>query len=180
MSTEKKDKDNPNDPSKFQPVTDKAKAEAIEWAIRPQNKQDMRTFSSVGGGSPYLLSAVTSIYNYIKQLLEAEIKPYCSIHKEFHSEKEFKPDCKFTGQLSFELDLQKEDMEMKGFIDELLLLSPAVKGRRAETIIDMVKNMNRPSFNPMGMISGMMGGNTESPDDLIEEVPAINGPGPGE
>ncbi len=147
MSSERK-KDNPD---KYQPITDRAKAAVMEFGIHPKDRQDRRIFSRIGPNAPYPMAAVGPVYDYIENLLSAEITE----------------DPK-TGELIFTPPKEKTNSFTEKIITDLLLLSPAVNGRRVELAYDMVKNMNRPSNNFM---AGLMGLGDRDEEVITEEVP---------
>ena len=150
-------------PQNYSPQLDAAKSEAMRWLHEPKTRQDIRTFSHVGSGAPYVFSAFVRIMNYMKQLCEATLIIQCVKHGVFHTEDETTDDCLLSGFIDFELDDKLEDELAKAFVDDILLLSPASNGKRAIGILDMLKNMNRPSMpNLMGML-GNQSDETDSP-----------------
>jgi hypothetical protein len=140
-----------HDPTPSSPVIDEAKAKAITWLRRPDNDDEKMVFSDVGAGVPFIMSSLTQIYDYVEQLLTAKINE--------------------ENPRLFKLDPNVKNSQMRALFSDLLLLSPAQQGKRALLISDMIKNMNRPQFNPMAMLAGL-GQNRESDEELIEEVPA--------
>lgn len=170
-------------PEQYQPVTDRAKAKIMEWASRPTTEQDIMTFSTINPTAVYIFSAIQAINNYKKQLLEPILSQYCNTHKETHKESDLelviekeiyftyeKMKCDLSGPIIFEMDTTLRDEPTKELVLKMLLLAVSAHAR-ADKFIDMIKNMNRPSMNPMAMLGGL-GGNRESDEELIEEVPA--------
>ncbi len=155
----------------YSPEIDKAKAQGIEWLYNPKDRKAIRTFTHINPGGPYVFSAYVEEMNYMKQLCEAPMLVQCQTHQTFHKvteqEDETSKECKLTGLIDFEINHELEDEVAKNFADNILLLSPAANGKRALTVADMIKNMNRPSFNPMGMLGGMLNG---KPEDAPEET----------
>jgi len=152
----------------FSPELDKAKSEAMSWLWNPKNRQDIRTFTHINPGGPYVFSAFVRISNYMKQLTDAELSFQCMSHGCFHKEQEInnqETKCQLTGFIDFELDDKIEDELAKAFVDDILLLSPASNGKRAIGVLDMLKNMSRPSMNPLGMLGNMLNGTEKEVDD---------------
>lgn len=157
-------------PDQYQPVTDRAKAKAILWATEPQDEQAIRTFSNIAPILVYVFSAVQAIYNYKKQLMDSDLIINGLSEKEF--EKKY-PDGLPLGQqpkITFNLNKELIDNQTKALITEMLLLAPA-STPRANLIIDMIKNMNRPAFNPMAMLGGMFGNKSETPVEDEDDYP---------
>lgn len=140
-----------DNPDKYQPITDRAKAAVMEFGIHPKNPQDKRIFSHIGASAAYPMAAVGPIYDYIENLLSAQIT-----------------EDEDTEELIFTPPKEKKNSFTERIIDDLLLLSPAVNGRRVELAYDMVKNMNRPSNNFM---AGLMGLGDRNEEVITEEVP---------
>lgn len=152
MTQEKTSKDKKEDSDKHQPITDRARAAIMEFGIHPKNRQDRRIFTHINSKAPFPLSMITPYYDFLEQLIDIE---------------SIKEDEK--GEIYFEPNPAKHNDIIPEIIEEILLLGTAVNGKRVEMAYDMVKNMNRPAFNPMAALSGMLGNKTD--ETITEEVP---------
>ena len=153
----------------FHPLVDKAKAEMIKWAHRPKTKQDIRTFASISDRLVFLFASVQSINDYQKQILESPLIINGMPLNVFEEMIKKDPSLDVVESVSIDLDKKLKDEAMESLIEEMLLLSVAADNR-AGKLIEMAKQMNRPSFNPMAMLGGLMANSNESQEDLIEEV----------
>jgi len=155
---------NPNqdtNPDKYQPITDRAKAKAIEFLYHPKTEQGERVFANIAPQLAHLIPAVESIYDYIDQLLEAPLTINEYEEKEYEKLPEELKQLIKAPNLGFKLDNTLRNVEIRSYTQGLLLLSVAQKGQRASEIADMIKNMNRPAFNPMAMLGGAFGNKSE-------------------
>lgn len=159
-----------NSPGSYSPEFDKAKSSALEWTVQPKNRNDIRTFSHINPVAPYIFSAYIEIMTYRKQLNESPLVYECSACESFHLEENIQENCLLTGEIDTDLDLTIEDKQAKSFVEDILLLSPAVNGKRAINIIDMLKNMNRPS-NGLGNLMGMLGQDQSDEQDALPMDP---------
>ncbi|HEC37559.1 hypothetical protein LCGC14_1068360 [marine sediment metagenome] len=148
-------------PEKYQPVTDKAKAKAINFLINPENEQDRRVFANIAPQLAHLIPAIESIYDYIDQLLEAPLTINNYEEKEYEKLSDEEKNKISAPNIGFNLDNTLRNKEIRSYTEGILLLSVAQKGKRAEEVAEMIKNMNRPPFNPMAMMGGMFGNKSE-------------------
>ncbi len=145
------------DSDKYQPVTDRATAEVMKFAIKPDNRQDRRVFSHISNQAPFLLSVISPMYDFLESIWEAKL--------EEDSE---------TGEIIFTINNEARNKFIPQILEDLLLLGPAVSGRRVEMLVDMIKNKNRPGFNPMAMLGGGFGNKSET--DIMESDDGNNYP----
>lgn len=140
------------DKSDLHPILDQAKADTMRWATKPNNEMERRTFSRIHVETPFTLAVFLSQMDFIHQLLNSPIEN--------------------TENLN---DLNVDKTLVSDFAHDfasiLLESSVAVNGQRAKLMVEMVKDMNRPS-NWMGGLGSLISGqNQELEETDIEEVP---------
>lgn len=156
MSTDDKN------PSNQSPELDKAKSEAIIWTIRPKDDQDIKTFSHIQPGSAFILASITQIHDYIEQLLESKMTFECSKCNEYHEETAVEETCELTSKIGYIIDKTVTNSQIKELVDDILLTSVSQGGKRALAIIEMLKNMSRPSG--LGGLMSMFRGQSDEED----------------
>lgn len=157
-------------PEKYQPITDRKTANAIRWLHEPETEQDIRTGANIPPDLGHLIPAVEIVFDYIEQLTESPLTINDMDETEYLELSEEEKSKIKSPNIGFKIDKTLKNVKIRSYTNDILLLSYAKHGDRAEKISDMIKNKNRPQFNPMGMLAGLAG------DRSDEEAAVITSP----
>lgn len=142
-----------------QPVTDRAKADALNWAREPRNSQGKRTFAHINGMAAWGIAVFLETMDFVERLLDAEIDPEEMVEA-------------LKNPRIYKMNDKIESPEIHNMVENLLDLSVAVGGKRAEEILKVIKDMARPEHSFLGQIGNLLGDKeeTEVEEDYPEEI----------
>lgn len=135
---------------------DKARAETLLWAIDPTTEIEKHSSAHLNPTQPFAFSIFREIMNARARWAT------CTFDKD--KGENFNPKKHYT------ITDTAECQSGKKIIDNLLAGTAAVKGRRAELVLETTKDIGRPQQNVFGQLAGMLGKSQEL--EQPEEVPS--------
>jgi hypothetical protein len=134
------------------PELDKARAKALGWATEPITEQGKHSASHLDSDQPCALSLYRAESN--RSASFATAKYY--IPREQESDSVLYADVDFDPKYHYTIE-QVVCLHAKNFIDNYLASTTSIKGKRAEKVLETVKDIGRPHQGLFGGLGQLFG-----------------------